>query len=69
MRGNDVRMRSHFPQLRPTSLVDLLQRTIPDFTVLLSRALHRATNNQLGLESTMELATVGQMVSTSTSNL
>ena len=59
MRGKDVHMSSHFSHL--------LQRAVPDLTVLLSTALHTATNNQLGLASELELATPGQMVSTSTS--
>lgn len=59
MRGKDAHMASYFSRL--------LQRTVPDLTVLLSTALHTTTNNQLGLASEIEFGTPGQMVSTSTS--
>lgn len=56
MKGKDVHMSPHFSHL--------LQRAVADLTVL-STALHTATNSQLGLASEMELATLGQIVSTS----
>lgn len=55
MKGKDVHM--------SLTLAIFYKRAV-DLTVL-STALHTATNSQLGLASEMELATLGQIVSTS----